>query len=180
MRVAMIGSGYVGLVSGACFADFGHKVTCVDKDASKIDRLRAAKFRSSSPGLDRLVARQVRERAALLHDRSARTGGRGGGGVHRRRHAVAARRRPRRSHLRLHGRARDRRRGRRLHRGRHQVDGAGRHRRRGRADHRRGAARRRIRRRLQSGISARGRRDRGLQAARPHRRRHRGRARRAR
>ena len=39
MRVAMIGTGYVGLVSGACFADFGHVVTCVDKDARKIDRL---------------------------------------------------------------------------------------------------------------------------------------------
>ena len=39
MRVAMIGSGYVGLVSGACLADFGHVVTCVDKDASKIAAL---------------------------------------------------------------------------------------------------------------------------------------------
>ncbi|MBN8551258.1 MAG: hypothetical protein J0L52_00005, partial [Caulobacterales bacterium] len=39
MRVAMIGTGYVGLVSGACFADFGHVVTCIDKDASKIERL---------------------------------------------------------------------------------------------------------------------------------------------
>ncbi|MEP3032887.1 MAG: UDP-glucose 6-dehydrogenase, partial [Pseudoruegeria sp.] len=39
MRVAMIGTGYVGLVSGACFADFGHVVTCIDKDASKIDAL---------------------------------------------------------------------------------------------------------------------------------------------
>ncbi len=39
MRVAMIGSGYVGLVSGACFADFGHEVTCVDKDKGKIDAL---------------------------------------------------------------------------------------------------------------------------------------------
>ncbi|HZV84913.1 MAG TPA: UDP-glucose 6-dehydrogenase, partial [Brevundimonas sp.] len=39
MRVAMIGTGYVGLVSGACFADFGHEVVCVDKDASKIERL---------------------------------------------------------------------------------------------------------------------------------------------
>ena len=37
MRIAMIGTGYVGLVSGACFADFGHHVTCVDKDAAKID-----------------------------------------------------------------------------------------------------------------------------------------------
>ena len=39
MRVAMIGTGYVGLVSGACFADFGHDVVCVDKDPSKIGRL---------------------------------------------------------------------------------------------------------------------------------------------
>ncbi|WP_426166607.1 hypothetical protein, partial [Sandarakinorhabdus sp. DWP1-3-1] len=39
MRVAMIGSGYVGLVSGACFADFGHDVCCVDKDPGKIERL---------------------------------------------------------------------------------------------------------------------------------------------
>jgi UDPglucose 6-dehydrogenase len=40
MRVAMIGAGYVGLVSGACFADFGHQVTCIDKDAAKIGALR--------------------------------------------------------------------------------------------------------------------------------------------
>ena len=39
MRIVMIGTGYVGLVSGACFADFGHRVTCVDKDKSKIDAL---------------------------------------------------------------------------------------------------------------------------------------------
>jgi len=41
MRVAMIGTGYVGLVSGACFADFGHDVTCIDKDEGKIARLKA-------------------------------------------------------------------------------------------------------------------------------------------
>ncbi|HEY2661976.1 MAG TPA: UDP-glucose 6-dehydrogenase, partial [Caulobacteraceae bacterium] len=41
MRVAMIGTGYVGLVSGACFADFGHDVVCIDKDAGKIERLEA-------------------------------------------------------------------------------------------------------------------------------------------
>ena len=43
MQVAMIGAGYVGLVSGACFADFGHTVTCVDKDAGRIARLRKGK-----------------------------------------------------------------------------------------------------------------------------------------
>ncbi|MEO7634453.1 MAG: hypothetical protein ABIS38_02255, partial [Sphingomicrobium sp.] len=40
MRIAMIGTGYVGLVSGACFADFGHQVACVDKDVAKIDGLK--------------------------------------------------------------------------------------------------------------------------------------------
>ena len=44
MRVAMIGTGYVGLVSGACFADFGHDVTCVDKDRSKIEALKRLPF----------------------------------------------------------------------------------------------------------------------------------------
>ena len=61
MRVAMIGTGYVGLVSGACFADFGHDVTCVDKDAAKIARLRDGDIPIFEPGLDRLVAANVRE-----------------------------------------------------------------------------------------------------------------------
>src|SRR5262249_3474584 len=52
----MVGSGYVGLVSGACFAHFGHDVVCVDKDASKIERLRKGIMPISEPGLDRLVA----------------------------------------------------------------------------------------------------------------------------
>jgi len=56
MRVAMIGSGYVGLVSGACFADFGHQVVCVDKDAGKIDALKAGRMPIYEPGLDALVA----------------------------------------------------------------------------------------------------------------------------
>ncbi|QYJ01883.1 UDP-glucose/GDP-mannose dehydrogenase family protein [Thalassovita mediterranea] len=59
MRVAMIGTGYVGLVSGACFADFGHVVTCVDKDASKIDRLKRGEIPIFEPGLDALVAQNV-------------------------------------------------------------------------------------------------------------------------
>jgi UDPglucose 6-dehydrogenase len=59
MRVAMIGTGYVGLVSGACFADFGHDVTCVDKDAAKIDALNAGRMPIYEPGLDVMVARNV-------------------------------------------------------------------------------------------------------------------------
>ncbi|CAN7374782.1 UDP-glucose dehydrogenase family protein [Brevundimonas sp. LjRoot202] len=61
MRVAMIGTGYVGLVSGACFADFGHEVTCVDKDASKIERLERGVIPIFEPGLDDLVAANVRD-----------------------------------------------------------------------------------------------------------------------
>jgi UDPglucose 6-dehydrogenase len=59
MRVAMIGTGYVGLVSGACFADFGHVVTCIDKDAGKIERLHQNIMPIYEPGLDRLVADNV-------------------------------------------------------------------------------------------------------------------------
>ena len=56
MRIAMIGTGYVGLVSGACFADFGHEVVCVDKDASKIAALRTGQMPIFEPGLDEMVA----------------------------------------------------------------------------------------------------------------------------
>lgn len=59
MRIRMVGSGYVGLVSGACFADFGHDVICVDKDQSKIDALHAGRMPIYEPGLDELVARNV-------------------------------------------------------------------------------------------------------------------------
>ena len=60
MRVAMIGSGYVGLVSGACFADFGHHVTCVDKDEGKIAALNKGVMPIYEPGLDDLVAANVK------------------------------------------------------------------------------------------------------------------------
>src|SRR6478672_5320766 len=61
MRITIIGSGYVGLVSGACFADFGHQVTCVDKDAAKIARLRDGDIPIFEPDLDRLVGANMRE-----------------------------------------------------------------------------------------------------------------------
>lgn len=59
MRIVMIGTGYVGLVSGACFSDFGHRVACVDKDASKVEALLAGQIPIFEPGLDELVARNV-------------------------------------------------------------------------------------------------------------------------
>src|SRR5882672_3838385 len=59
MRVAMIGTGYVGLVSGACIADFGHQVTCVDKDSTKISALNAGEVPIYEPGLSDLVRSNV-------------------------------------------------------------------------------------------------------------------------
>ena len=60
MKIAMVGSGYVGLVSGACFADFGHDVVCIDKDQGKIDRLHAGIMPIYEPGLDALVDTNVK------------------------------------------------------------------------------------------------------------------------
>ena len=62
MRIAMIGAGYVGLVSGACLADFGHSVVCVDRDPEKIESLNAGRMPIYEPGLDALVAENVRQR----------------------------------------------------------------------------------------------------------------------
>ena len=59
MRIAMIGTGYVGLVSGACFSDFGHDVICVDKDAAKIDRLKRGETPIFEPGLEALIAKNA-------------------------------------------------------------------------------------------------------------------------
>jgi UDPglucose 6-dehydrogenase len=69
MRIAMIGTGYVGLVSGACFADFGHRVCCVDKDASKIDGLNGGVMPIWEPGLEALVKSNVdRDRLTFTTD----------------------------------------------------------------------------------------------------------------
>ncbi|MGB0671724.1 MAG: 3-hydroxyacyl-CoA dehydrogenase NAD-binding domain-containing protein, partial [Rhodospirillales bacterium] len=59
MRIAMIGTGYVGLVSGACFSEFGHDVICVDKDASKIEKLHQNIMPIYEPGLENLVSSNV-------------------------------------------------------------------------------------------------------------------------
>src|SRR3982751_2596962 len=62
MRIAMIGTGYVGLVSGACFADFGHEVCCIDKDGAKIDGLNQGRMPIWEPGLEALVRDNVNRR----------------------------------------------------------------------------------------------------------------------
>ena len=56
MRIAIIGTGYVGLVSGACLSEFGHEVICIDKDANKVETLRAGGIPIYEPGLDDVVA----------------------------------------------------------------------------------------------------------------------------
>ena len=127
MRVAMIGSGYVGLVSGACFADFGHVVTCVDKDASKIAALQAGEIPIFEPGLDELVADNVEaQRLSFTKDLckavseadavfiAVGTPSRRGDGHADLTYVYEAARR-------------DRRGARRLHRRRHQIDRSGRH-----------------------------------------------------
>ena len=59
MRIAMVGTGYVGLVSGVCFSDFGHDVACIDTNAAKIDMLRGGRSPIYEPGLDALIAKNV-------------------------------------------------------------------------------------------------------------------------
>jgi UDPglucose 6-dehydrogenase len=73
MRIAMIGTGYVGLVSGACFADFGHKVCCIDKDGGKIDGLNDGVMPIWEPGLEALVKANV-ERGRLTFSKDLADG----------------------------------------------------------------------------------------------------------
>jgi UDPglucose 6-dehydrogenase len=68
MRLAVIGCGYVGLVSGACFADFGHVVTCVDKDASKVEALKRGQIPIFEPGLEDVVAANAREQRLFFSE----------------------------------------------------------------------------------------------------------------
>ena len=176
MRIVMIGAGYVGLVTGTCLADFGHEVVCVDTQADKVAALRLGHVPIYEPGLERTGSSQPERRAPVLRDEPQGGRARSESHFHRRRHAVAGGGRLGRSQLRACRRARDRRGDRGLHRRRREVDGSGRLLRRGRADHRRAGAAREIRSRIQSGIPARRRGDRGFQAARPDRRRRRRRA----
>src|SRR5918996_4771944 len=72
MRIAMIGTGYVGLVSGACLSDFGHEVTCIDKDAGKIEALENGIMPIWEPGLEALVkANTERGRLTFTTDLAA-------------------------------------------------------------------------------------------------------------
>ncbi|MCC7168525.1 MAG: UDP-glucose/GDP-mannose dehydrogenase family protein, partial [Rhodospirillales bacterium] len=76
MRVTMIGTGYVGLVSGACFSEFGVSVTCVDKDQAKIEGLKRGQMPIYEPGLDKLVADNVADgRLAFTTDLAPAVGG---------------------------------------------------------------------------------------------------------
>src|SRR5260370_31098002 len=80
MRIAVIGTGYVGLVSGACFSEFGVSVVCVDQDAEKIARLNRGEMPIFEPGLDHLVSTNVRAgRLSFTTDLGPAAAG--GGGV---------------------------------------------------------------------------------------------------
>ena len=132
MRIAMVGAGYVGLVSGACFADFGHEVVCVDKDEAKIAALRNGQ-RPSTSRASANSSPPISAPAASPSPPTSPMACAAPGGVHRRRHADAAGRWRGRHALRLSGGARNRRCDRGLCRRRQQIDLADRRLRRDRA-----------------------------------------------
>ena len=164
MKVAVFGAGYVGLVTGACFAELGHDVVVRDVVEAKVDALRAGVVPIYEPGLDELLARN-RERLTFTTD-VARGRRRRRRRLHRRRHAadLLGRRRPLR---RLDG-GRRAPAGRPSHRGRDEEHGAGRHRASGAAPPRRSRPRER-RLRLEPGVHRRGNGGAGLHASRPDR-----------
>ena len=138
MRLAVLGTGYVGLVAGACFADFGNDVVCVDIDAEKVARLGRGICPSTSPGSKSWCKRNVEaERLSFTTDIDDR-GARRRRGLHRRRHADGDDGSADLSHV-LGGRRGDRPRHHRLHRRRRQDDGARGHGGEDQGRHRRGS-----------------------------------------
>ena len=86
MKIAVVGTGYVGLVVGACFAENGNEVICVDKDAAKVRGLQRGKIPIYEPGLEELVRRN-RQEASLVHHGAAARRPRLRDHLHCRRHA---------------------------------------------------------------------------------------------
>ncbi len=130
MRIAMVGAGYVGLVSGACFADFGHHVVCIDKDLEKVAALGRGEIPIYEPGLTELVASNVNQSRLTFTDEikaavgnadvvfiAVGTPSRRGDGHADLSYVFAAAPRDRRCAFRIHDY-------------RDEIDGAGRHRRR--------------------------------------------------